>query len=104
MSDSLNVQRDDIADVVRVLTYDDGQTYHELTADHAIELGEQLIRAGRELQTTQAELPSEPSDESQTTLSEASADDTKPLSAVLDADKPDVDIGDVLNDNDPLEW
>lgn len=78
MTDPLDVQRDDVARRVVL----DGT---DLTPAQAIDLGEQLIRAGRELQTEQVTL-----------------DDVDQLVFAEGPDGLGTPAAD--NPNDPLEW
>lgn len=101
-TDYLNVQRDDLGRVVRLFVADQ---YTELSPDDAIAIGEQLIRQGRELQTEQSELPS---DDEQLTLTEGSDDGTETLVEMFERKQSDdsdpLDIGDVINPDDPYNW
>lgn len=99
---SLKVQRDDLARVVRVL---DGEGFTELPPEDAKAIGEELLRAGRELETEQSTLDDAPG---QTTL-----DDEKSTGETLhdmvdrvetDGDRQRPEPGVVLNRNDPLKW
>lgn len=99
---SLKVQRDDLARVVRLL-HGDGHT--ELDPEAAKELGEELLRAGRELETEQATL--ETSADQSTLDEQESGGET--LQEMVDRVESDPDRqrpepGAVLNRNDPLKW
>lgn len=98
----LTVQRDDVGRVVRLVGED---TAIELSPDRATELGEAIIRAGRELATEQSTLAEPPADQ-------ATLDDPTPqresLSEMYDrlggADRRSPEPGEVINENDPLKW
>lgn len=96
--DSLRVQRDDVAGVVRLLDGDMAVT--ELDPAEAEALGEAMLRASRELQTTQATLAGE----GQASLDEVSAEGSDDLMHLLEDREDPPELGEMLNPNDPLDW
>jgi hypothetical protein len=97
----LDVQKDGLAGVVRLIVFDgDVTAREELPPEVAKQVGEELIRYARDVETEQATLEASVDDGQLTLADDPSGEAFEDL---LDSDD-DVELGDVLNEDDPLKW
>jgi len=96
----MDIQKDGLANVARVFI---GEKFEELDPDEAEALGEELIRAARDVRTEQSTLFGSTGD-GQMTLAEGSDDSDEEAFVDLMHDDDDWDVGDVLADDYPMKW